>query len=230
MTTLRDAGDNIHNIVFADWKLPDMSGIELAEKIRNFCKDTEVVLILPLANRADIEEEANLAGVRYFLSKPLFPSALLDTIYPCIGLGNEKLYVHKHSASDLVRFDFSGNKIMIAEDIEINREIISMILEQTHISIKFAENGKIAVSEFERNPDQYDLIFMDIQMPEMNGFEATKAIRALGIKRAKEIPIIAMTANVFREDIEECLKAGMNDHIGKPIDQNKLFEKIKEYI
>ncbi|MCL2008178.1 MAG: ATP-binding protein [Treponema sp.] len=134
------------------------------------------------------------------------------------------------SLDDQNNLDLSEYTILAAEDNEINREILAATLETTGVSIDFAETGKIAVSMFSENPLKYCLIFMDIQMPEMNGYEAARTIRALNISRAKDIPIIAMTANVFREDIENCLSSGMNDHIGKPIDIGTIYGKLRNYI
>jgi len=126
--------------------------------------------------------------------------------------------------------DFSGVRILLAEDMEINREIFITLLEDTHIAIDIAENGMIAVSKFSENPEKYDLIIMDVQMPEMDGYQATRTIRAMDTLKAKNIPIIAMTANVFKEDIELCLEAGMNDHLAKPIDEKSVLEKITRYL
>ena len=126
--------------------------------------------------------------------------------------------------------DFSGHTILIVEDIEINREIILTLLEPTNMIMECAENGVQALAKFSDAPEKYDMIFMDVQMPEMDGYESTRRIRALNLPRAKDIPIIAMTANVFREDIEKCLDAGMNGHIGKPIDLERLFEILKTYL
>jgi len=123
----------------------------------------------------------------------------------------------------------SGVKIILAEDVEINREIFIALLEETHITIDVAENGLIAVSKFRENPDKYDLIIMDVQMPEMDGYEATRTIRAMNTPRAKDIPIVAMTANAFKEDVDRCLAAGMNDHLAKPIDEKSVLEKIVHY-
>ncbi|MDR2543462.1 MAG: response regulator [Treponema sp.] len=125
---------------------------------------------------------------------------------------------------------FKGCRILLAEDVEINREIVTALLEPTQVIVDCAENGVEAVQMFSRSPEQYDLIFMDVQMPEMDGYEATHIIRALDIPAAKVIPIIAMTANVFREDIEKCLQSGMDDHIGKPIDMNELLKKMRDYM
>ena len=125
---------------------------------------------------------------------------------------------------------FRGRFILLAEDVDINREIVQSLLEPTELAIDCAENGAEAVRLFCENPEKYDMIFMDIHMPEVDGFEATRSIRALDVPQAKTIPIIAMTANVFRQDIENCLAAGMNDHIGKPIDFAIVLEKLQKYL
>ena len=126
--------------------------------------------------------------------------------------------------------DYRARNILIAEDVDINREIMASLLEETGICIDFAENGQVAVSMFEENPGRYVLIFMDIQMPEMDGFEATRRIRALDRADARKIPIVAMTANVFKEDIEHCIAVGMNDHLGKPINISDLYDKLSIYL
>jgi CheY-like chemotaxis protein len=125
--------------------------------------------------------------------------------------------------------DFSALRILLAEDVEINREIFFALLGETRITIDSAENGRAAVETFAGDPLAYDLIIMDIQMPEMDGYEATKTIRALDAPNAKTIPIIALTANAFKEDIERCIVCGMNDHLSKPIDEKMVIEKIKRY-
>ena len=125
---------------------------------------------------------------------------------------------------------FEGRNILLAEDVEINREIVATLLESTLVAIDYAENGKEAVSMFSEAPDKYDLIFMDVQMPEMDGYEATRAIRELDVPSAKNIPILAMTANVFKEDVENCLAAGMDSHIGKPFDFDEVIDKLSNYL
>ena len=130
----------------------------------------------------------------------------------------------------IVPDSFSGCHVLLADDVEINREIVMALLEPTNITIDCAENGAIAVRMFSENPNNYDMIFMDVQMPEMDGYQATRTIRAMDTERAKTIPIIAMTANVFKEDVEKCLDAGMNDHLGKPLDINAVARKLKEYL
>jgi len=125
---------------------------------------------------------------------------------------------------------FVGKRILIAEDVDINREIIYALLEETGVVIDFAEDGAEAVQMYVSMPDAYDMILMDIQMPEMDGYEATKRIRQSGEPGAKTIPIVAMTANVFREDIERCIEAGMNGHLGKPIETERVFEVLKKHL
>ena len=126
--------------------------------------------------------------------------------------------------------DFTGKTLLLAEDVEINREIVMTLLEPTNVAIKCAENGSVAVRMFAESPEIYDLIFMDIQMPEMDGYGATRAIRALDVPNAKTIPIIAITANVFREDVERCLDAGMNGHVRKPVDLNEMLDRMRQYL
>jgi CheY-like chemotaxis protein len=176
-----------------------------------------------------IEDKAKKAGVDKFLSKPLFPSALLDIISECMGLADLASTEEKDTKKNLT---FPGRRILLAEDMEINREIVIALLEPTGLVIDCAENGIETVKKFEENPDGYDMIFMDVQMPEMDGYEATRLIRKLEAdrKRSSAIPIIAMTANVFKEDVENCLKAGMNEHVGKPVDFDDVLDKLEKYM
>ena len=125
---------------------------------------------------------------------------------------------------------FAGHRILLAEDVEINREIVLALLEPTLLTIDCVENGAEAVRAFHTAPDLYDMIFMDLQMPQMDGYEATQCIRALDVPQAGVIPIVAMTANVFREDVERCLTVGMNGHIGKPIALDEVMEKLRQYL
>ena len=126
--------------------------------------------------------------------------------------------------------DYSGKQVLLAEDVELNREIVIAIMEAFNVDITEAENGQQAVDIFSANPEKFDLIFMDIHMPEVNGYQAATLIRALDHPRAKTIPIIALTANVFKEDIERCLAAGMNDHIGKPLNFEEVVSVFKKYL
>jgi CheY-like chemotaxis protein len=174
-----------------------------------------------------IEDDARKAGVDKFLSKPLFPSAILDCISECVGAEN---ILPPEENRPQKTDSLACYKIILAEDIEINREIVQVFLEPTGIAIDCAENGVAALELFSESPEKYDMIFMDIQMPEMDGYEATQRIRALETPEAKTIPIVAMTANVFREDIEKCIECGMNDHIPKPLDFDSMFAKLLQYL
>jgi CheY-like chemotaxis protein len=192
-----------------------------------------------------IEAEAKTAGVDKFLPKPLFPSTLVDLINQCIGVEDLSSYEDIDGQVDC----FEGYRLLLAEDIEINREIILSLLEPTKIQMDCAVNGREAVRLFSEGAGCYDAIFMDVQMPEMDGCEATRAIRAIengltpvsdslefGLQAQtprqslKAIPIIAMTANVFREDIEKCLESGMDDHVGKPLDFEIVLTKLRKYL
>jgi CheY-like chemotaxis protein len=226
---MRKAGDKPYNLFFVDWQMPEMDGIELTKKIKEITGDKSFVIMLSTADWRTIEKEATAAGVRHFIPKPIFPSVLINVINECIEIkprdGSNKNEGLKDSC-----FNFEEYTILAAEDDKINREILSTILEGTGISIDFANNGSSAVSMFHANPEKYRLILMDVNMPEMDGYEATQTIRALELPRAKDICIIAMTANVFREDIEKCLSSGMNDHIGKPIATKDILEKLQKHL
>ena len=222
--------DRSYNVFFVDWKMPGMDGIELAKKIGKIADESSVIIMLSEADWYSVETEAIAAGVKLFIPKPLFPSMLVDVINECLGTESVEIADKLQKKKAEKSFNFADHTILVAEDNEINREILIAVLEKTGVSIDFAENGKIAVSMFEEHPDRYSLILMDVQMLEMNGYEATRAIRNLDHLQAKDIPIIAMTANVFREDIENCLSAGMDGHIGKPIDPDILYKTIKKHI
>jgi CheY-like chemotaxis protein len=216
----------MYDVYFIDWYMPEINGIELARRIRKYSgAEQSVCIMISAQEMRNIEAEARLAGVDSFLQKPIYPSAIVDCLnnYVSIVGGIDKKHVMLVSI-------FAGKRILLAEDVKINREIVKAQLAITKIEIDCAEDGKEAVKMFSENPQKYEMIFMDMQMPEMDGLEATRAIRALEIPEARIIPIVAMTANVFREDIENCLEAGMNDHIGKPLDISIVIAKIRQYI
>ena len=222
-----------YDIYFIDWKLADIDAVHLTKvlKAQELNKSKIVIAMVSSVEWEDIEDNAKKAGVDKFIAKPLFPSMLVDTINVCLDIETLDAAATAQDADGAGgRFDFAGHTLLVAEDVDINREIMSALLEETGVSIDFAENGTLTVSMFEAQPEKYSLILMDIQMPEMDGYEATQAIRNSGYESAKSIPIVAMTANVFREDIEKCLSAGMDDHIGKPINTEELFSKISKYI
>ncbi|MCL1828036.1 MAG: response regulator [Oscillospiraceae bacterium] len=219
--------DPEHDVYFLDLRLPGMNGIELARRIRE--KDearTSVAILFSAVDRSDAEDEAKAAGVDKFLQKPLFASDIIDLINGFLGVQRDPDADKKKEET----FDFSGHTILLAEDVEINREIVSALLEPTGLTVECAENGAQALEMFKAAPDKYEMIFMDVQMPEMDGYEATRSIRALDIPGADDIPIIAMTANVFRQDIEKCLEAGMNGHVGKPVDTNVMLTQLRRYL
>ena len=226
---VQNSVNNPYNLIFIDWQMPDLNGIELAREIRQFDQSSSIVIMISANDWNMIEKEANTIGIDYFISKPIFPSVLINTINTCMGMDMYASAEEKQEVTPEHTYNFSDKTILIAEDVEINREIMSAVLEGTGINIDYAENGKIGVSMFNENPEKYTLILMDINMPEMDGLEATRQIRASQHEQAKELPIIAMTANVFKEDIEKCMAAGMNGHIGKPIDTEELLIKLEQH-
>ncbi|GHU99958.1 hypothetical protein FACS1894211_06300 [Clostridia bacterium] len=214
-----------YDVCFIDYKMPVMDGLELTRLVKR-AVDKPVVIMISAVEWSAIESDAKAAGVDKFLAKPLFPSAIADALNACAGTASAA-----GAAKDIAPADnFSGRRILLAEDVEINREIVVTLLEPTGVAVDSAENGAIALKMFAEKPGKYDMIFMDVQMPEMDGYEATRRIRALNTEKAKKIPIIAMTANVFRDDIEKCLAAGMNAHIGKPLDFDEVLKRLREYL
>jgi CheY-like chemotaxis protein len=205
-----------------------MDGVEAARLIKDKNNGKSVIIMISAADLLSVEEEAKNAGVKKFLSKPLFPSAVADCLNECLGVDGTLSAENSLSGET---HDFSGRWMLLAEDVEINREIVMTLLEPTNLSIDYAENGLQAVKLFQANPQKYGMIFMDVQMPEMDGYEATRRIRAFEAEQdSLPIPIVAMTANVFREDIEKCLASGMNDHVGKPLDMEEVMQRLKKYL
>ena len=216
------------NVIFVDWKVPDMDGIELARKLKEKHESGVVVIMISAAQWNDVESEAKDAGVSRFLSKPLFSSEIMDCITEC--LTSSRLCVKPLKPEESEEGCFAGYNVLLAEDVDINREIVESLLEHTGVKIYNAENGQQAFDMFRRQPGFYDMIFMDIHMPEMDGYEATQRIRSLGVPEAATVPIVAMTANVFKEDVNRCLSIGMNSHIGKPISVDEIIVKMKMFL
>jgi CheY-like chemotaxis protein len=215
-----------YDIYFIDWIMPDMDGIELSRRIKKQEQAKSVITLISSTEWDEVQNEAKAAGIDKFLHKPMFPSTIVDLINEYLGI-----IVPKGENRIEETVSFAGRCILLAEDVDINQEIVRTLLEPTDLEIVCARDGKEAVRLFSEAPLHFDMIFMDVQMPEMDGFEATRRIRALqDIPTAKTIPIVAMTANVFREDVEKCLQAGMNDHVGKPIDLAEILEILREYI
>ena len=216
-----------YDAIFIDHTLFDPAGIVIFWNSRAAIGVNNIIVVTTFLNWNKIEEELHDIGVDSFIPKPLFPSSILNAINMIIG-GAAKSYDIK---TDKVKEapDLSNITLLLAEDVEINREIFISLFEETKVKIDVVENGLFAVEKFKENPGRYDAIIMDVQMPEMDGLEATKTIRSLDLDWAKTIPIIAMTANAFKEDIDSCLEAGMNDHLAKPIDLNVVAGKILHY-
>ena len=216
-----------YDMYFIDWRMFGTDKIELTEKNRPHGKRPSVVVMISSTDWLEIKDRTLDEGVDKYLLKPLFSSTIINCINECLTL-DEARQDEIPGADTGVKFN--GRKVLLAEDVEINREILISLLHDTGLIIDVAENGKDALDMIEAEPDKYDIVFMDMQMPKMNGLEATQRIRELPENAARKIPIIAMTANVFKEDIEKCLAAGMNDHIGKPLDVKEVLEKLRKYI
>ena len=214
--------------VILDWKMPDMDGIETARQIRKRIGKEITIIVLTSYEFSEIEEEAKAAGVDAFIAKPLFRSRLTATLRQFTS--GRKENTARNDLEKLSEADYTGKRILLVEDNELNREIGVEILQMTGAEVETAENGKIAVEKVEASPKgSYDLIFMDIQMPVMNGYEATAAIRSLPGEKGK-LPIVAMTANAFAEDVQLAKNTGMNGHIAKPLDMNKLNDVLENWL
>jgi CheY-like chemotaxis protein len=210
------------DIVIIDWKLPGMDGIPTVRRIRAEIDANIPILLISAYDWSDIEDEARAAGVNGFISKPLFRSRLYDKINELLGTEAKPIELEENYS------DLDGLNILIAEDNDINWEIISAMLSMFGIVTERAENGQICVDKVKAaTQNKYALIFMDIQMPVMNGLDATRSIRALEDPCAASIPIIAMTADAFSENVTECLNAGMNGHIAKPVDMKLVIKEIR---
>ena len=211
-----------YDVIIVDWKMPDIDGIGTINRIRSEIDTKTPILLISAYDWSDIEEKAKEAGANGFVSKPLFRSTLYDKINNLIG---------KESTSIEPEDDYSdlkGLNILVAEDNDINWEIVSAMLSMFGITSERAENGRVCVDKMSSAKEgYYELIFMDVQMPEMNGIDATKAIRKLPEPWAASIPIIALTADAFSENVTECLNAGMNGHIAKPIDIKLVIKEIR---
>ena len=222
----REENGKNYDLVLIDLKMPNLDGIETIRRIRSELKSKTPIILISSYSWSDVEDKAKEAGVNGFLSKPLFRSTLYDKINEVLGTQVESTEAENDYS------DLEGLNILVAEDNDINWEIISVLLSMHGISSERAENGRIALEKVKAaKQGDYFLVFMDIQMPEMNGLDATRAIRALDDPWASSIPIIAMTADAFAENVAECLDAGMQGHIAKPIDIKlviKTIRKVKE--
>ena len=217
---VQDAAEqgDLFSVCIIDWLIPDMNGIEVARQVRRIIDETTPIIILTAYDWTDIEEEAQEAGVTAFCAKPLFMSELKRVL-------EKPFYTEKLSEAE-PRMDFSGKRLLVVEDNELNMEIATTILREAGFEVDTAENGRTAVEKVKAS-EGYDAVLMDIQMPEMDGYEATRRIRSLSDFKKAVTPIIAMTANAFEEDRRNAMDAGMNEHISKPIDIEKLMSLLK---
>jgi CheY-like chemotaxis protein len=225
MLEVQHAKHEPYSLVLLDWKMPDMDGIEVAKEIRRRYDKETTVIILTSFNWDEIMDEALHIGVDSFLAKPLFASNVIDEFERIARKNNMSLYKEKQRA------ELKGRRILMAEDVLINAEIMKQIIMMKEAEIDHAENGRLVLEMFENSPaGHYDAILMDVRMPEMDGLEATSAIRALDRPDAKIIPIIALTANAFDEDVQRSLQVGMNAHLSKPVEPEHLYRTLEELI
>lgn len=213
----------VYDVCFIDWKMPDMDGIETTRQIRRELDKDVTVILITAYDVMEIEEEALAAGADKVIGKPLFESTIQEVL---------DMVEHKHPEEKKEEVpSFAGKRILVVEDHMINMEIACELLEMTGAIIDMAYDGQEAVHKFEREPEGfYDLILMDVQMPNLNGYEATELIRQMKRSDAKKVPILAMTANAFSSDIEQSLECGMNGHVSKPIDMQEFYEELKKIL
>jgi len=213
-----------------DWKMPGMDGLDTARAMKQLVGDTLPIMILSAYDWSDIEMEARSVGVDAFLSKPVFKSGLIRTFKSLRSEAPENTS-QASPLEPLLQHDFSGRRVLLVEDNDLNREIAREVLEMAGLTVEEAENGQIAVDTFSASEaGYYSLILMDIQMPVMNGYDAAAAIRALNRPDALQIPILAMTANAFVEDIQAAKAVGMNEHLAKPINFETLGSALRKYL
>lgn len=214
-----------YQIILLDWKLPGMNGIQAAREIRRNLGDEVPILLISAYDWSEFEAEAREAGISGFISKPLFKSTLYHALCQYMDVGTE----HEQTLNQNI--DLSGRRILLAEDNELNWEVAKELLSDLGVELDWVEDGRICLDKFQKSPKgYYDIILMDIRMPHMTGYEATQAIRGLVHPDALSIPIIAMSADAFSDDIQHCLQCGMNAHIAKPIDVIELTRLLKRYL
>lgn len=216
-----------YDVCFIDWCMPELDGIETARRMRSYVGPDVLIIIISAYDWSGIEEQAKAAGVNAFIAKPFFASNLYNMLLTV----SRKPELGFSAVGNKETCDFGGKKVLLVEDNELNMEIASELLKFVNLQVEHAENGKVAVNIFRNSKEkEYALIFMDIQMPLMNGYDAARCIRSSEHPAAGTIPIIAMTANAFNDDVQAALDAGMNGHLAKPIDVEALYKTIARYI
>ena len=222
---LAAARHEAYDLILVDLKMPDQNGIEVTRELRKITGSDSAVIILTAFSWDDIEDEAREAGVDGFMSKPLMQENVMSAFEKAYSTRNAASARRKHKA------DLSGKRILLAEDVAINAEIMKKILKMKGMTAEHAVNGKIAAEMFAASPEHYyDAVLMDVRMPVMDGLASTAEIRAMDRADAACVPIIAMTANAFDEDVQNSLQAGMNAHLSKPVEPDKLYAALEELI
>ena len=225
MIRLRHARRDAYNVILVDMRMPGQDGIQVTRAIRQLIGDESAIIILTAYSWADVEADAISAGVDAFMSKPLFGSSVLYEFQQ--ALQRKKLL----RPEDEEPVDLTGRRVLLAEDVLINAEIMKQLLSMHGMEVEHAENGRLAVDMFDASPvNHFDAVLMDVRMPEMDGLQATEAIRALKRPDSKRVPIIAMTANAFDEDVQRSLQAGMDAHLSKPVEPERLFDTLRALI
>ena len=213
-------------MILIDWKMPGMDGIETAREIRKVVGADVTIIIMTAYDWASIEQEAKLAGVNLLMNKPMFRSSLISAFNQALGIKEAE-----KEEPEEEEFDLSGKRVLLAEDNAINTEVAQLLLKSKGADVDVAENGLRALEKLAKSEEgYYAAILMDIRMPIMDGLTASRSIRNLSNKDAANIPIIAMTANAFDDDVNKSKAAGMNAHLAKPIDPKRLFRTLVELI
>ena len=212
-----------YDLILVDWRMPEMDGVETTRQIRSIVGQDTPIIILTSFNWDEVADEATEAGVDTFVAKPLFAGSVMDEFREAFRRKNELL---ERKTAEL-----KGKRVLLAEDVDVNAEIMIMVLSMREMEADLAKNGRIAVDMFAaHDPGYYDAVLMDMRMPEMDGLEATRVIRAMDRPDAKSIPIIALTANAFDEDVQRSMQAGLNAHLSKPVEAAALFETLENLI
>ncbi len=223
MVKMRHTRRKDYNLILVDWKMPEMDGVETTRQIRAIVGNHTPIIILTSYNWDEVEEEARKAGVDTFVAKPLFAGTVMDEFREAFKKKNAKLVEET--------VDLKGRRVLLAEDVMVNAEIMMMVLSMREMEVEHAENGRVAVEMFGGHEEgYYDAILMDMRMPEMDGLEATRTIREMDRADAKTVPIIALTANAFDEDVQRSMQAGLDAHLSKPVEPELLFETLENLI